>query len=240
MTKEKNAITKYLKRAQLLPEGLFDSLLGDAKEARLQFGKTAGRLLVGAATKLDPTLQDRIKTGTHDSLTGLLNKGAFMDQLEADMRSGKQLGVLFIDLNNFKQVNQELSHQVGDEILQKYADLLKRHVRDSDQLGYGGVSNDADDSYQIGRFGGDEFWVTVDLTDRDGVVNINAASEVAQRINDAFPEFIQGLPQSEKLSKLGFNAAVGVVDVDSGENMKTLIERASRAMQSSKLEQKRD
>lgn len=167
---------------------------------------------------------------SRDSLTGLLNKGAFLDKLESDLKQGKQIGLLFIDLNNFKQVNDQISHVAGDELLKAFSNLLTSSVRESDELGYGGVSNDIDDSYNIGRFGGDEFWLSVDLSSRDGVVKAEALDQVKERIDLAMPGFIAAQPGANKLTEVGFNAAVGAVVPREGESVAQLIERASAEM----------
>ena len=82
----------------------------------------------------------------HDPLTGLANRRCFLERLEASMREAKQngqrLAVLFIDLDQFKQVNDSLGHGIGDELLVVVAERLSEHVRLIDMLA---------------RLGGDEF-----------------------------------------------------------------------------------
>lgn len=83
---------------------------------------------------------------THDSLTGLLNRMAFREEVErlcADPRQGrKKFALFFLDLDGFKKVNDLLGHQVGDELLRLFAHRLKKVVRQTDLLA---------------RVGGDEF-----------------------------------------------------------------------------------
>ena len=87
---------------------------------------------------------------THDELTGLLSRGLFSDRLEQAVtqarRVGRQVGLLFLDLDGFKQINDHFGHLVGDELLQQVAQRLVRCTRDADT---------------VGRFGGDEFMVLV-------------------------------------------------------------------------------
>lgn len=82
----------------------------------------------------------------HDSLTGLLNRNALFERMEklfADRRfRNRKLAVFFIDLDNFKAINDFFGHQVGDEILKAFAKKLQRFLRTGDLLV---------------RFGGDEF-----------------------------------------------------------------------------------
>ncbi|WP_374660921.1 putative bifunctional diguanylate cyclase/phosphodiesterase [Inhella sp.] len=87
----------------------------------------------------------------HDPLTGLMNRSAFLEYLEAALRSARRerrsLGLLFIDLNNFKRVNDSLGHLEGDRVLVTVAERLRACLRVSDQ---------------VARFGGDEFVVLLD------------------------------------------------------------------------------
>jgi diguanylate cyclase (GGDEF)-like protein/PAS domain S-box-containing protein len=84
----------------------------------------------------------------YDALTGLPNRTYFRDQLDkalgATRHSGKSCAVLFIDLDQFKQVNDTLGHPCGDQLLCAVADRLRKIVRDTDV---------------VARFGGDEFVV---------------------------------------------------------------------------------
>ena len=84
----------------------------------------------------------------HDALTALPNRMAFMAQLDARMSAaridGSTLALLFIDLDNFKRVNDSLGHLVGDSMLQTVAERIKHALRASDM---------------VARFGGDEFMV---------------------------------------------------------------------------------
>ena len=86
----------------------------------------------------------------HDSLTGLRNRAWLLDMLEVDLRAahraGTNVGVFFIDLDNFKLVNDSLGHAAGDEVLRAVSDRLVSVLRPGDR---------------VGRFGGDEFVVVV-------------------------------------------------------------------------------
>ena len=206
------------------------NIIRSGSERRQQIAGTLGSVLLKAATTVDPSIGDQLKTGTHDSLTGLLNKRAFLGHLEADLQKGKQVGLLFIDLNNFKRVNDEISHVAGDEILKGFAGYLQNHVRETDELGYGGVSSQ-DERYRIGRFGGDEFWIKVNASGRDGVTHAEGIKLVTERIKAGIPGFIDGLPDAQRLrDELGFDVAVGAVIPRPGESVDSLIERASTEM----------
>jgi len=88
----------------------------------------------------------------HDHLTGLPNRTHFLQLLAAAIERGREVAVLFVDLNGFKQINDTYGHDVGDQILMEVADRLRA------ELGGHGTA---------GRFGGDEFLVLLDALDDD-------------------------------------------------------------------------
>jgi diguanylate cyclase (GGDEF)-like protein len=111
----------------------------------------------------------------HDALTGLPNRASFTEHLEEAMRRAKRagwpLGLLFLDLDLFKRVNDSLGHDAGDRLLRVAAERIRRAVREADQLF---------------RMGGDEF--TVLLEDVRGP---EEAAMVAARMLEAIAEPLQ-------------------------------------------------
>ena len=106
----------------------------------------------------------------HDSLTGLANKALFRDRLGHAVsrlgRTGGHLAVLFLDLDNFKTVNDSLGHGAGDELLKTVSERLVQCLRGADTAA---------------RLGGDEFAVLVEDMER-----VDVAATLAGRILDAF------------------------------------------------------
>jgi diguanylate cyclase (GGDEF)-like protein/PAS domain S-box-containing protein len=101
-----------------------------------------------------------------DALTGLANRRLLLDHLDHALlqadRAGNQVAVLFCDIDRFKLVNDNLGHQVGDELLRVIGDRIRRAVRPGDTLS---------------RFGGDEFVILL-----EGVTSPEDASEVADAV----------------------------------------------------------
>ena len=112
---------------------------------------------------------------THDALTGLPNRTLILDRIEQMLarsrRSQTPVAALFIDLDNFKDINDTLGHAVGDELLRAVAARLDGVVRDADALG---------------RLGGDEFVVISEE------LSLAAGPElVAERLLDALEAAVQ-------------------------------------------------
>ena len=95
---------------------------------------------------------------SHDQLTGLGNRRNFQHELEARLALAKrykeQLALFYLDLDQFKVINDTHGHQAGDELLQVIASVLKKEIRDTDLLC---------------RIGGDEFTLVISATTLEGV-----------------------------------------------------------------------
>jgi GGDEF domain-containing protein len=92
--------------------------------------------------------EDQIRQlANYDSLTGLPNRRFFRDQFQAALErarsSGTAVGVLFIDLDRFKQINDTLGHQVGDQLLREVAKRLYQCVRENDTVARGAEAKGA-------------------------------------------------------------------------------------------------
>ncbi len=106
-------------------------------------------------------LQHRV---AHDGLTGLLNRAGLLETLEAAtaraVLAGGHCGVLFLDLDGFKAVNDRVGHRAGDEVLVVVAERLRAAVRATDR---------------VGRVGGDEFAVVCEPV--SGIAELDAVAE---------------------------------------------------------------
>ncbi len=118
-----------------------------------------------------------------DTLTGLANRRHFHqhfdDALSRARRCGTHVGLLYLDLDGFKHVNDTLGHSAGDQLLCHVADLLRGGVRESDLVGR---PEGEDAATAVSRLGGDEF--TVLLTDMESPKD---AGDVAERILTELP-----------------------------------------------------
>ncbi len=117
-----------------------------------------------------------------DPLTGLFNRRRFEEELSRQLvytrRYGKGGALLMIDLDRFKQVNDELGHEAGDKALCEVARVLDENLRATDTLARGGDLNGSG-SAVVARFGGDEFVVLLPEADAAG------AKAAAERLVEA-------------------------------------------------------
>jgi diguanylate cyclase (GGDEF)-like protein/PAS domain S-box-containing protein len=160
----------------------------------------------------------------HDRLTGLPNRVMFEEFVDIAMaRAQRQaLGVaaLYLDLDNFKDINDTLGHDVGDQVLKEVAHRLRGAVRESDV---------------VSRLGGDEFLILLADLERsvgpDGVPqDISSAQTVADRIHEAMHQ-----PFHTSEGDLAVSTSIGVnLFPRSARDVKDLLKRADTAMYQSK------
>ncbi len=159
--------------------------------------------------------EQRISYQAHyDSLTGLPNRFLSLDRLaqmlKESKRAEKQAAVFFLDLDDFKKVNDTLGHQIGDELLVEAANRLKAAVRDDDV---------------IGRLGGDEFIVLLNQ-----VGNSRTIGKVAEKLLDQFR-----VPFNLKGRELMSTVSIGIAVFPSdGKSPVELLRQADAAMYHSK------
>jgi diguanylate cyclase (GGDEF)-like protein/PAS domain S-box-containing protein len=153
----------------------------------------------------------------HDLLTGLANRQLFLEHLEQALRRtartrGRKVAVLFIDLDNFKVINDSLGHEVGDVLLTAVSERLQGCLRLENTLA---------------RFGGDEFTVLL-----EEVANPNEAVGVAERILETFrsPFVLDG-------REVVVTASIGIaLGTASTKNSEELLRDADTAMYRAKAQ----
>jgi diguanylate cyclase (GGDEF)-like protein len=142
----------------------------------LVLGMLVGVLGVGRTHALSEVRQksrELSHQALHDALTGLPNRALVLDRAEQMLartarQAGLVTGALFLDLDGFKHVNDNLGHAIGDELLQVVADRLSAAVRDQDT---------------VGRLGGDEFAVLVESSAHESTADV-----LADRLVEALRE----------------------------------------------------
>ncbi|MCD6551310.1 diguanylate cyclase [Thermotoga sp.] len=154
----------------------------------------------------------------HDSLTGVYNREAFESRLayliNLSRRYEKKLSFVFIDLDNFKRINDTKGHLVGDHVLKEFAKILSSILRKSDI---------------VGRLGGDEFGIALPETGFDG------AETMVRRIKDRFREPVV---MGEDHFALEFSYGISVFP-DDGESIEELMKIADERMYVDKFKKKR-
>ncbi|MEZ5295674.1 MAG: EAL domain-containing protein [Ilumatobacteraceae bacterium] len=149
----------------------------------------------------------------HDELTGLANRALFLDRMDHALRIARSdadpVVVLFVDLDDFKSVNDNLGHAAGDQVLKTIADKIRRAAGSGDTAA---------------RLGGDEFALL--LEDRGGV---DRAIDVAERILEALHE-----PLTLGSDEVVVLASVGVAIATSGMSTTSVLRDADIAMYEAK------
>jgi len=146
----------------------------------------------------------------HDSLTGLPNRALLLDRIDQAIRHAKRnkslLAVLFLDLDNFKQINDSFGHSVGDKVLVSVSGMLKDALRDMDT---------------IARLGGDEFTILLSEFEKEEEIN-----EITTKLFD-----ILRRPLVIKGSELFVTTSIGIsVFPEDGVSPEILLRNADAAM----------
>ena len=146
----------------------------------------------------------------HDSLTGLPNRRLFADILRVELAQGRRhkskLAVLFLDLDRFKDINDTLGHEVGDELLKEVARRFRKTIREADT---------------VARIGGDEFNIVI-----GGIFRTEDIGDFAQKIINSLrkPLMING-------NELNITTSIGIsVYPDDSEDIEVLRKYADIAM----------
>ncbi|GEA32768.1 sensor domain-containing protein [Clostridium diolis] len=201
------------------------------KEGKYIWVSSKGKLLFNdkgepvrvAGSHTDITEKKRMKEKLerlvhYDQLTGTILRTAFMDRLKVSIeeakKEGLKLSVMFLDIDNFKIVNDMYGHHIGDLFLKKIAARLKACIRNADTLC---------------RVGGDEFAILL-----PNLNSIDEADEIARGIIDSF-----NCTLIVNKYKLSSSISIGIaVYPDNGKSGKMLLEKADIAMYKAKEEGK--
>jgi diguanylate cyclase (GGDEF)-like protein len=215
-----NEMSSTLRAVQAQAIALSKGQLDDPVLQRPLPGQT-GAALQSALNKLQVSVRaselqkgELLERATRDSLTGLLNRGAALEALDLDLASARRsqgglaLTVLFLDLDELKEINDTLGHDGGDEAIRAVAVALRASTRGSDV---------------IARFGGDEFivgWL--------GAPDSEAPALIASRISELISgSVVHG--DDGSFRKLGCSIGIAV-SKSSDSTVESLIERADHAL----------
>jgi diguanylate cyclase (GGDEF)-like protein len=151
-----------------------------------------------------------------DALTGLPNRRLFQDRLERGLklarRQGDHLAVFYLDMDYFKRINDTLGHDIGDQVIRRFAERLVTAVRDSDT---------------VARLGGDEFTVLL-----QGLKSPDDALRVAHKILAAMNE-----PMAVAGTEVVVTTSIGIsVFPEDGDDPVALMKQADTAMYVAKQE----
>jgi GGDEF domain-containing protein len=174
----------------------------------------------------------------HDPLTGLLNQQANVFEIQRRMQGTKPFGVIELDLDAFKKVNDTKGHPVGDRLLEGFGSHLQLRFRragevaENEKIVWSPVSENTEE-VALARTGGDEFNVVVDLSDRgrqDGLSVVQRMDNTIAYSRHILSEFV--MQQDASIRELEFGVSIGgaIWLPGSSETMEELVGRADFAM----------
>ena len=169
---------------------------------------------LGGAVQLAAVVEDSQRLAATDPLTGLMNRRAFVAAIGSEVarceRHGYPLSFVLLDIDLFKQINDERGHAAGDHVLSAIGLLLRTHLRASDL---------------VARWGGEEFVAAFTSTDlahaRLGTERLRKAIERMVVVDE------EGVP-------IPVTASVGLAALHAGESLEALTNRADKAMYAAK------
>ena len=179
-----------------------------------EMGLQGGVMVIQDITVRKQAEQALIRLASFDSLTGLANRMLFINSLKEAVskarRHNKQFGVIFLDMDKFKDINDQLGHMAGDDLLKTFAQRLKNCVRIEDI---------------VARFGGDEFAILVEDISEPSNLAVMAEKIISQT---AVPVELNGHNMSIYTS-----AGIALYPAD-GQTAEELLHAADTAMYKAK------
>lgn len=165
------------------------------------------------STNLKRAQEKLVQLAQFDSLTHLANRNRLYDKLGESLtrrkRYGKELAVLFLDLDKFKSINDRFGHAGGDAVLREFANRLKSSVRNTDT---------------VARIAGDEFVILLG--------DLNSSADAEQIANTILHNM--KAPMSFGADILHFSTSIGIALAESGDDADTVLKRADEALYSAK------
>lgn len=222
----------------------FEQVLATRQTHRGEFSRTEGDEKKHYETRIVPFTANRLlvmirdiseqkqtsarvyQLAYFDTLTGLPNRQSFLTELSTGIRRAEKnntmLSVLYLDLDNFKRINDSLGHSLGDELLKTISKRIENCVRADDHVARLGKSQS---QLHLARLGGDEF--TILLTD---LKSPDEPEAVANRITDAVSQ-----PILEDGHEFVITPSIGIANYpEDGQDIDTLLKNADIAMYSAK------
>lgn len=211
------------------PEGEIWFELSVSCKATSEHGRPLFIVLARDVTERKEAERRIARLAYYDALTGLPNRQLFIERVDREIcradREQRQLGMLFVDLDGFKNVNDTMGHGAGDLLLQYAADRLRGGLRASDVVARDAdhvtSDADADGRVELARLGGDEFTALI-----VGLTAPQDAMAVAQRVLQLMRQPFEIYGRHVLLT-----ASVGIaIYPDDGDDAATLLQHADTAM----------
>jgi two-component system cell cycle response regulator len=175
----------------------------------------AGRRILELQDQLIASREELRFEATHDTQTGLLNHGAILELLRKELlrsqREGTPLGVIMLDLDHFKLVNDQYGHLVGDSVLREVSRRLKLSIRPYDS---------------VGRYGGEEFVVVAPGC------NLENAKSLAERLRAS----VSSEPIQDSAVSISVTASLGVSSALGAKGPDQVLRATDEALYTAKLE----
>lgn len=197
-------------------DGMYKSVEYSVAPTLDQAGRNMGSVIVlQDLTEAQELAQQLVYQATHDGLTGLINRNEFDNRIQALIDKTKKDGagthaLLYLDLDQFKMVNDSCGHIAGDEMLRQLSERIREHIGESDTLA---------------RLGGDEFGVLLEDS------TVPRAEFIANRLREEVEDF--RFSWDDKSFGLGVSIGLVTIDINT-DNKDELLSMADRACYAAK------